>query len=61
MSMPAPEASIELLTATEERGPTKLSFRAFEMKTKIWGKNERIFLGFQKIWRKTEKNEHFEC
>lgn len=48
MSMPTPEASIARLTATEERGPTELSFRAFEMKTKLWGKNERIFLGFQR-------------
>lgn len=57
MSMPTPEASIARLTATEERGPTELSFRAFEVKTKLWGKMKEYFLVFK---GKTEKSEHFE-
>lgn len=37
MSVPAPEASIAWLIATEERDPIELSCKAFEMKTKIRG------------------------
>lgn len=61
MSVPAPEASIAWLIATEERDPIELSCKAFEMKTKIrGGGNERTLPGFQIIRGKTEKNEHFE-
>lgn len=60
MSVPAPEASIASLIATEERHPIELSCKAFEMKAKIREGDERTLPGFQIIRGKTEKNEHFE-